>query len=279
MAKKKRKLRTSAKAVILLLVIIAVLAGINVARNIKHDSSEETAAASASAPVSAQTPEGTSEPEYAYYTEEQKQTLKDTLAEDQGINSDVVAYLDFPGGLISQPVLLGTVVNEYLYKDWKTGEASTWGSIAIDPRNNLSADEMNTIIYGHYVYRRRTSDRSLVFTPLSELLEQENYEANQYVSLTLPHEIRYYQIASVYDCPMEDVEGGQVTAEELQFNLTEYDEAYFETYMNAVKEHEYYDTGVKVNYGDKLLSLATCIEDHPESREIVLCKEIGRESY
>ncbi|WP_167849923.1 hypothetical protein [Galactobacillus timonensis] len=91
--------------------------------------------------------------------------------------------------------------------------------------------------------------------------------------------IRYYEIASVYGCPMVDVEGGQVAADDYQFNLVDYSEDYFNTYVNAIKQQEYYDTGVELTYGDRLLSLQTCIENHNELREIVVCKELKRVSF
>ena len=41
----------------------------------------------------------------------------------------------------------------------------------------------------------------------------------------------------------------------------------------------FYDTGVSVDYNDKLLTLQTCVENHSELREIVLLKEVSRTSY
>ncbi len=218
-----------------------------------------------------------SEPVGEYvFDDERIQTIRDELAADRAINSDVQAMLVFQNELVHQPVVKGSDNEHYLYSDWETGEYASYGSITMDYRNDLNADNMNLIIYGHYQYESRNADRTWVFTPLAQLMDEANYEPNKYVALILDNEIRYYEIVSVYDCPMEVIGGLTVTIEELQFNLIDYSEQYFGRYLAAVKEHEYYSTGKEVEYGNRLLTLQTCIEDKPESREIVLCREIVR---
>jgi len=46
--------------------------------------------------------------------------------------------------------------------------------------------------------------------------------------------------------------------------------------MRRVEEREYYDTGIDIAYTDHMLTLQTCIENYPENREIVLCRELER---
>lgn len=270
--KKRKKLRPQALVLLVLIAAVVVL-GVFAAARSKDKPQAAAGPSSSTTTVYSDTHE-----DYEL-SQEDISKLRQELADDKSTNGDVQAILVFPSGLVHQPVLQGTDNDHYLYTDWQTGKSLEYGSIMMDYQNNIHQDDMNTIIYGHYCYTGYYEDRTLAFTPLSQLLEQQNYEANKYVVLVTDENIRYYEIASVYGCPMVDVEGGQVAADDYQFNLVGYSEDYFNTYINAIKKQEYYDTGVQLTYGDRLLSLQTCIENHNELREIVVCKELKRVSF
>ena len=186
------------------------------------------------------------------------------------------ALLCFQSGLIHTPVLQSDDVNHYLYRDWKTGEYLSYGSIVMDPENDLSHDDQNTIIYGHYIYESRNPDRTLAFTPLAELMKEENWEANRYVSLITGEEVRYYEIAAVYACPLDSADGYQYAREGFEYNLLSYTKEYMTRYRENIRSCEYYHTGVEFDGNDRFLSLQTCIEGTDSSREIVLCWELKR---
>lgn len=242
------------------------------------------------APVIAETPEPTPEPtpeltpeptpeivkDYML-SEEKLKELKEELVRDQGINSDVRCILHFNNDLVHDPVLQYENENYYLYLNWQTREYQSYGSIVLDSRNNLALDEMNTIIYGHYIYEFRNPDRTLVFTPLARLMDKSVWEENRYVTLLLNDEVRYYEICSVYDCPLQTMaDGSQFCLDGLEYNLLYFDSDYFARYKENIRAHEYYSTGVDFYDTDRFLTLQTCIENHHESREIVLCRELER---
>lgn len=221
--------------------------------------------------------EPTAEPLEIYeYDTAALKNLHQELLEDRTINPDVQALLCFQSGLIHSPVLQSTDVNEYLYKDWKTGEYLSYGSITLEPENDLTRDDQNTIIYGHYIYEFRNPDRTLAFTPLAELMKQENWEPNRYVSLVTGQDVRYYEIAAVFECPLESADGYQFTREGFEYNLLSYTKEYMAQYRENIKAHAYYDTGVEFDETDHFMSLQTCIEGNNNSREIVLCRELKR---
>lgn len=212
-------------------------------------------------------------PEYRY-DEQTVALLKTELQNDQEINADVCGLLVFQSGLIHAPVLQGNDNDGYLYHDWQTGNASTRGSIMLDFRNHADFQDDNSIIYGHYVYHRASLDRTLVFTPLEQLLHAENYTANQYLAIITETAVHYYQIKLVYACRLVYDQGAQVAPEELPFNDLSYSEMEFDNYIQAAKAVQYYDTGEAVVYGKRLLTLQTCVEFEPDIREIVLCQEV-----
>ena len=229
------------------------------------------------APSPEPTPEPTPEPLEIYeYDEDSLRNLYRELQEDKEINPDVRALLCFQSGLIHAPVLQSSDVNEYLYKNWKTGEYLSYGSITMEPENDLTRDDQNSIIYGHYIYEFRNPDRTLVFTPLAELMKESAWEPNRYVSLITPDEVRYYEIAAVFECPLDSVDGYQFTRQGFEYNLLSYTPEYMVTYRENVRSHAYYDTGVEFDADDRFLTMQTCIEGNNNAREIVLCRELKR---
>ena len=198
------------------------------------------------------------------------------IKESKEINQDVVGWIYFPSGLVSQPVLHGTDNAFYLRHDWKTGQPLEWGSIYADFRNNISNNDMNTILYGNYVYKSYSSDRTLVFTPLAELREEKNYEPNKYVTLITETEIRLYELAHVFDCPTVYISAGQVPAEGFEFNELTFTDEKLVSLVNNIKGIEFYHTGVEIEPGDRMLMMQTCVEFHTEVRQINVCREIGR---
>ena len=232
-------------------------------------------------PVTEVTPEPEPEPEPVKkeeyeYEDAELADLYQELKQDQEINPDVRAILHFHSGLIRTPVLYSTWVDDYLYKDWETGEYRSYGSIAMDPVNDLSEDDQNTLLYGHYVYEFRNADRTLAFTPLSLLTEKEEWEKNRYVSLITDTDVRYYEIASVFECPLVEYDGYQVTAEGMEYNRVYYDKEYMDIFRTNIAAHEYYQTGVEFDETDRFLTMQTCIEGKHSSREIVFCRELMR---
>ena len=264
----KRKLKTSVKVCIGLLVLF-LLGLLWVFFGPKKVVEE---------PIPTPTPTIAPTPKPAHQLDEELLKEKyDLLKKDEEINSEVKGLLFFESGILEQPVLQSGDNVKYLEINWEDMQYRSYGSAFMDFRNDLTIDDQNTIVYGHYVYQRRSpDDRTLMFTPLALLREEENYEDNKYIVLVTDEDIRYYEITYVYDCPLVQTEYGDLARDDLQFNMIDYDEEYFKTYINSINDVELYDTGLELEYEDKFLSLQTCIEFHEESRQIIVCREIER---
>ena len=221
-----------------------------------------------SAPVDTETPVNTSLPSETAATSVYKQ--------NKAINDDYIAQLKFESGLLEFPVLQGESNDTYISTDWQTMEYDIEGSIFMDYRNRYEEpnEDENLIIYGHYVY----ADESAKFGPLHELKEEANYEANKYITLEFANEIRRYEVAKVFYCELIDDGNGNYlyTREDMQYHHTNFDEEYFNEYMEAVDEAEFYDTGVEISHDDHLLTLQTCVRNRDDLRLIVIAKEIER---
>jgi len=168
----------------------------------------------------------------------------------------------------------------YLRVDWKTMGYNLGGSVFMDYRNTL--DDQNIIIYGHHYPKRLDADRVLFFTPLEKMMEEKYYEDNKYVDLYLEDEVRHYEIAYVY---LFHTTGSDYN--DLQYFRVNYDydyrgnedPGYYDSYIANMDKAQLYDTGVELTHDDNTLTLQTCLENDTTAVEVVVCKEIGRDSY
>jgi hypothetical protein len=174
----------------------------------------------------------------------------------------------------------------YIWTYWKTGEYdynNHGGSAFMDYRNEIN--DQNLIVYGHHFSVWNDETRQKAFTPLEQLLEEENFDKNRYVTLLLENEVRKYEIVSVYNFDATD----DYYYENMQYWRTSYnyddytdtvDEDYYKRYIEALKSHELYSTGVELTPEDKTLTLQTCISGHTgELFEIIVLKQTGSEPY
>lgn len=201
------------------------------------------------------------------------------------INQDYIGQIIFESGIINEPIVYSNIGSYYLRKNINK-DYSIQGTVYLDERNSL--DDQNLILYGHFTepdftdYEGYDPDIRPMFTNLDLLLDQDNYEDNQTVYLFLENEIRKYEVVCVYYCPLlmvkETNDYGHVS-EGYEYYLTEYSFADFDKYKNNILENQRYSTGKDFGINDELLTLQTCVAERPDLREIVLCKEISRNSY
>ena len=214
-------------------------------------------------------------------TDEDKELMETLWNENSAINKDYVGTIKFESGIIDLPFVQGSDNNTYFHTDWKTMEYDREGTVFLDSNNTL--DDQNLILIGHYVYESFDESRTHKFTPLAKLIDEENYEDNKKVKLYLENEIREYEVAYVYYCQLiyetSDEESFYYTEDGFEFYIPNYTETMFNSYIGNVKKNALYDTGVDINYNDKLLTLQTCVEYRSDEREIVLLKEVKRKEY
>jgi sortase B len=56
--------------------------------------------------------------------------------------------------------------------------------------------------------------------------------------------------------------------------VTAADEAEFNAFISRCRELSFYDTGISVEYGDKLLTLSTCEYSRQNNRLVVVAKRV-----
>lgn len=201
-------------------------------------------------------------------------------------NGDLYHFYTEYGDLVTDPT--GYTGNDvYIWTNWKE---MTWdynilgGSVFMDYRNVL--DDQNLIIYGHHfsVGGGNDPERIKAFTPLELLLKEENFKGNEKVRLILDNETRTYQIAYIYIFDVTDED----YLNNAQYWRTNYDyeeysgaieDNYYIKYIDFIKEHSLYDTGLDLTPEDNTLTLQTCIGGSTTEFEIIVLKELEVKEY
>ena len=218
-----------------------------------------------------------------FETEIDWEAYQETWQSKYAINNDYVGDLVFLSGLIAQPIVqyideddITQGYYKYLRTNWETMEDDEEGTVFVDPYSDINSS-MNITIYGHYVYEEYDSTRTHMFTPLSELLDEENYSENCIFYILLKDEIRVYQIAHVYIAQLYSSSGDSydMLDDGMYYMFADWEEDELEYFLEQISLIEQYDTGVEINYGDKWVTLQTCVDGRDDQREIVIAKEIA----
>lgn len=198
---------------------------------------------------------------------------RDFFNENKSINNDYQGTLFFDSGLIVQPFVQSYDNSAYLRINWVDGSYDEGGSNFLD--YECTPESQNLIIYGHYAYPSYDPTGTSRFTPLAQLANEENYEANKTVYLLLENEIREYEVAVVYYAQLINSDGVYYTRDDEMYNLTSFTDDYFNLYYSTIKAEQQYETGVECTNADRFLTLQTCVENRADLREIVLCRQVN----
>ena len=206
---------------------------------------------------------------------------------NKSINDDYLGNIRFESGIIDQPFVMSKDNDDYLRRDFETKKYSVLGTVFMDYECDL--DSQNIILYGHNAFSsydagtdengNKIDNKTLMFTPLDQFKDKENYEKNKTVYLILEDEIRTYEVAAVYYCKLIEEDGYLVPEEDMYYYLPYYGNDYFTTYKEAIIRERFYPTNVDFSNKDKFLTLQTCVEGNDDLRLIVLCKYISSEKY
>ena len=178
------------------------------------------------------------------------------------LNPDLVGWIYIPGTVINYPVVQSPEwVNYYLTRDFY-GKESKYGAIYADEMASIRNHSDNITIYGH-----KMKDGSM-FAELHNYSNKSFYDANPIIHFNTIYDNHTYQIFSVFITTAD--EGG------FDYHLfVDGTEEEFDNFVNQCKAISLYDTGVDVNYGDKLITLSTCEHNTVNGRYVVVAKQIS----
>lgn len=188
------------------------------------------------------------------------QLLKE-YAELYKINNHLVGWIQIPGTAVNYPVLQNKDATDYyLHKDIYR-EYSRHGCIYVREACDVFAPSDNITIYGH-----RMKDGTM-FHALNSYAEKEFYDEHKYIYFDTLTEYHTYEIIAVFVTTATKGEGFRYHAFD-----TAADAAEFDAFVSQCKALSLYDTGVTVEYGDKLITLSTCDYSVTNGRMVVVAK-------
>lgn len=171
------------------------------------------------------------------------------------INNDYRGWIDISNTNIHYPIVQAKDNDFYLYKDINKNYLES-GSIFLDFRNN-NFNDSNTVIYGHSM-RNKT-----MFGQLKMFKDKDFFNTNKFITITTPTgDILKYKIFSAY-----------ITDANNFYNKTSFNsDEEFDNFLNKIKNKSLFNTDVKPNCIDKILTLSTCSYEFENARMVIHAK-------
>lgn len=180
-------------------------------------------------------------------------------------NNDLAGWLRIEGMDIDFPVMQTKNDSEYYLRRNFEKEYSEPGTPFADAWCDLDKPSDNIIIYGHHMF-----DGSM-FAPLVKYESKEFYDSHPYIQFDTLSALGEYEIFAVFTT---NVDANDPSLFKYYNFIDAYSEAEFNEYVSRAKSLSFYDTGVSVSYGDKLITLSTCEYTHENGRLAVVAKRV-----
>lgn len=177
-------------------------------------------------------------------------------------NPDMVGWVRIEGTKIDYPVLQTPEDPEYYLRRDFNRQSSSYGIPFMEAECRYEEPRTNLMIYGHHM--RNGS----MFAALNHYTEKSFYQKHPYIQFDTMDHAGSYEIVSVVKV---DASGNQTPWNELLFPS---DEEHFLAAWNIFQNQQFYDTGVELQYTDRLLALVTCEYTLKDGRIMVVAREI-----
>ena len=181
-------------------------------------------------------------------------------------NGDLKGYIEFDSKIISQPIVQARDNDYYLRRSFY-GKYSDEGTPFMDAYCSL--DSTNITVYGHTSY----IDNKAMFSQLNNMTTQKFFDENNKFKVYMYRNIHHYQVAYVYRISEEEFQ-------EYDFAKAEFaSEEEFNDFISFAKRKNLVNSGIDIEYGNKIFTLQTCKLWNENERIIVVGKEILVKDY
>lgn len=180
-------------------------------------------------------------------------------------NSDMAGWLVIPDTNVDYPVMWTPGdENYYLYRDFQKKENKN-GSLLLDTDSSLNPLTTNLIIHGHNM------KSGAMFGNLTDYESEKYYQEHNRIILYTRECQRNYEIIAVFRSQVykktDDV------FKFYKFFQADTEEEFLDFYDN-IKKLSLYDTGVTAEFGDRFITLSTCVYHVTNGRFVVVAKEV-----
>ena len=176
-------------------------------------------------------------------------------------NDDFIGWIKIEGTNVNYPVMQ-TVDNPGFYlKHNFEGAYSDYGVPFLDERCAVDLTN-NLVIYGHNM------KNGTMFTDLVNYSDKEFWEGHQVINFDTMAEFSKYQVMYAFSFDTNN--------ETFCYNdFTDMNEEQFTEFMDECEKRMAYDTGIRAEFGDEILTLSTCEYTHENGRFVVVAKKIN----
>lgn len=184
-------------------------------------------------------------------------------------NNDFIGWLTIEGTLVDYPVMYTPNDSEngefYIHRDYEMNYSAA-GLPFVDKNCTVEAPTDNVIIYGHNM------NAGTMFHDILQYENEDFYNAHKTFTFDTIYEDGTYEVVAAFY--------GQVLPDDsTEFKYYQFvnagDEEEFDDFVNHIKDMSVIDTGVDVQYGDKLITLSTCAYHVTDGRFAVIAKKIN----
>lgn len=179
------------------------------------------------------------------------------------INSDVIGWIKIDETNIDYPVMQNGdfYLHRNIYKEY-----SSHGTPYLVEYCNIQYSD-NLIIYGHHM-----NDNSM-FAQLDNYKKHSFYENHKYIKFYSYYNgktiEKTYEVAIAFKTVVYSDKGFKY------YNYTNFSDVQeLNDFIENCRKLEFYNTGIDINYGDKLITLSTCEYSQKNGRIVVVAKQI-----
>lgn len=183
----------------------------------------------------------------------------------KAINSDFIGYMAFPDGYIKEPIVKA-FDRDYYLRHWIDKTWNSQGTVYMDQQNELT--DTNITMYGHNV----TYDSNAKFSPLTKLVNQEDYDQHREFKIWYETDVVSYEIEAVY---YYDTSTDDFNFRQSNFN----NEQEITSFLSEISKRNEISSYGGMSKGDRFVTFQTCKGYSSSVRIIVVAKEMNRELY
>lgn len=181
------------------------------------------------------------------------------------INKKLIGWLKIDDTIIDYPVMQCDNNTYYLDHNFDQQEDKV-GTLFLDYQCDVVNGSDNYIIYGHHLQSGK------MFSSLENYQSEKFYQKHKIITFDTIYEEQKFEVMYVFRSRVYNDD--EVVFKYYQFiNANSVEE--FNSYMNEMGQMSFYDTGVRANYGDQLLTLSTCDYNENNGRFVVVAKKIN----
>ena len=181
-------------------------------------------------------------------------------------NTDMVGWILIEDTNIDYPVMQTVDKPNFYLKRGFDKQYSDYGVPYVQENCDLALSD-NCVIYGHHM------NNGTMFADLCKYESEDFYQEHKTVRFDTLSGFGEYEVVAVFKTVAYSTQGFKY------YHFTRAESAEdFDAYIVQCKALSLYDTGVTVEYGDRLITLSTCEYSRKNGRMVVVAKRIAAPS-